>query len=345
MKCFTRTAAALGLLLGLPFSLSHIAHAQASLDVRQTKKQLRSKIYIYNIADGQSRLAFTDDSIWEAPNWSPDGKYLISNHNGTIYKLVFQTDGMLKPEKLQVSADLICNNDKSLSPDGKFLAFSASTPTSHGSEVFLAKADGSEAKQMTTEAPSYFHGWSPDGSTLAFVAYRHGSRHFNIYTIPTVGGSEIARTAVPYHNDGPDYSPDGQWMYINSDRSGKEAIWRFPAKVQGAPKSRGRDGVERCTGRLVPAHLTGRETPGVHRLSGGHPYTQLARAAGRAQADERDGWKDESKREDDCDNGRRPGFAQRELLGAGFAALRVCALRGSPVELVAQRSQRHCAQA
>ena len=235
MKCFTRAAAALGLLLGLPFSLSHIAHAQASVVVRQTEKQLRSKIYIYNVADGRSRLAFTDDSIWEAPNWSPDGKYLISNHNGTIYKLVFQTDGMLKPEKLQVSADLICNNDKSLSPDGKFLAFSASTPTSHGSEVFLAKADGSEARQMTTEAPSYFHGWSPDGSTLAFVAYRHGSRHFNIYTIPTMGGSEIARTAVPYHNDGPDYSPDGQWTYFNSDRSGKEAIWRFPAKVQGAP--------------------------------------------------------------------------------------------------------------
>ena len=174
MKCFTRMAAALGLLLGLPSSLSHIAHAQASVDIRETEKQLRSKIYIYNIADGQSRLAFTDDSIWEAPNWSPDGKY----HNGAIYKLIFQTDGMLKPEKLQVSADLNCNNDKSLSPDGKLLAFSASTPTSHGSEVFVAKADGSEARQMTTEAPSYFHGWSPDGGTLAFVVFFIVRGHF-----------------------------------------------------------------------------------------------------------------------------------------------------------------------
>ena len=235
MHCSTRLAAALGLLLGLPFSLPHSAYAQAAAGARQTEKALRSRIYIYNVMDGESRLAFTDDSIWEAPNWSPDGKYLISYHNGAIYKLVFQPDGMLKPEKLPVSADLNCNNDKSLSPDGKQLAFSASTPSSHGSEVFLAKADGSGAKQMTTEVPSYFHGWSPDGRTLAFVAYRHGSQHFNIYTIPTADGRETTRTDVPYHNDGPDYSPDGQWIYINSDRSGKEAIWRFPAKAHGAP--------------------------------------------------------------------------------------------------------------
>ena len=47
---------------------------------------------------------------------------------------------------------------------------------------------------------------------------------------------EARRTQLNFdihHDDGPDYSPDGKWIYINSNRSGKEAIWRFPADGAG----------------------------------------------------------------------------------------------------------------
>ena len=86
---------------------------------------------------------------------------------------------------------------------------------------------------MTFQSPSYFHGWSPDGKTLAFVAQRKGSGQFDIYSIPFTGGAETQLTANPQHDDGPDYSPDGKWIYINSARSGKEAAWRFPATSTG----------------------------------------------------------------------------------------------------------------
>jgi TolB protein len=47
---------------------------------------------------------FTADTIWEAPNWSPDGKYLISNSGGLIYKLIFKADGTVQtPEKAEYS--------------------------------------------------------------------------------------------------------------------------------------------------------------------------------------------------------------------------------------------------
>ena len=236
MRSFACIVATLGVLLS--FQLDHSAAAQ-SAPTRQTEKPAarhqRSRIYIYSLVDGKSHLVFTDDAIWEAPNWSPDGKALIVNHDGAIYKLTFQPDGAVKPQKLAVGSQLNCNNDKSLSPDGKQLAFSASSPSSRGSEVYLAKADGSQARQMTFQTPSYFHGWSPDGRTLAFVAERNGSSHFNVYTIPVSGGPEVRITADPHHDDGPDYSPDGKWIYINSDRTGKEAIWRLPGTNQGAP--------------------------------------------------------------------------------------------------------------
>ncbi len=199
-------------------------------------EHLRSKLFIYNLRDDSSHLVYTADSIWEAPNWSPDGKYLISNSDGGIYKLPLMQDGTATPQKLAIPASYSCNNDKALSPDGKKLAFSASTPASKGSQVFLADADGTNIKQMTTESPSYFHGWSPDSKTLAFVAQRGGSGQYDIYSLPTAGGPnnlEKQLTSNIHQDDGPDDSPDGKWIYINSDRSGKEAIWRFPADGAG----------------------------------------------------------------------------------------------------------------
>ena len=196
-------------------------------------EHLRSRIFIYNLRDGSSHLVYTADTIWEAPNWSPDGKYLISNSGGAIYKLVLKQDGSAEPEKLAIPAEYRCNNDKALSPDGTKLAFSATPPGSKGSQVFLADADGSNPKQMTTVSPSYFHGWSPDNKMLSFVAQRNNSGQYDIYNIPAAGGAEVQISSDPHQEDGPDYSPDGKWIYINADRSGKEAIWRLPSNGAG----------------------------------------------------------------------------------------------------------------
>jgi len=188
------------------------------------------------------------DSIWEAPNWSRDGKYLLLNSNGAIYKFVLQRDGTAKPQKLSIPAEYDCNNDKAISPEGTKLAFSATLPPSEDSQVFLANADGSDIKRMTVDSPSYFHGWSPDGNTLAFVAQRNGSGQFDIYGMPASGGPEKRLTSNIHHDDGPDYSPDGKWIYINSNRSGKESIWRFPASGAGSDDKSARmvvdDGLE-----------------------------------------------------------------------------------------------------
>jgi Tol biopolymer transport system component len=97
----------------------------------------------------------------------------------------------------------------------------------------LANADGSGIERMTLASPSYFHGWSPDGKVLAFVAERNGSDQFDIYSMTASGGPERRLTVNIHHDDGPDYSPDGKWVYINSNRSGKEAVWRLPASGAG----------------------------------------------------------------------------------------------------------------
>ena len=200
----------------------------------QPRQHLRSHLFIYDLRSGASHEVFAADAIWEAPNWSPDGTYLISNSGGAIYKIVLKPDGTSEtPQKLAIPDDHRCNNDKAISPDGKMLAFSANVSPQRGSQVFLANADGSGVKLMASDSPSYFHGWSPDNKTMAFVAQRNGSGQFDIYSMPAGGGPEQRLTEDIHQDDGPDYSPDGKWIYINSNRSGKEAIWRFPSTGAG----------------------------------------------------------------------------------------------------------------
>ena len=207
--------------------LTAVAWSQTAKGTAAPQQSLRSRIFVYDLRDGSSKLVYTADAIWEAPSWSPDGKYLISNSGGGIYKLAFNSDGTAAPERLPIPPEYRCNNDKAISPDGKMLAFSATLPPAKNSNVYLANADGTNIRAMTTEVPSYFHGWSPDQKTLAFVAQRGGSKDYNVLRMPAAGGPEVAMTSKPEHNDGPDYSPDGRWVYINSDRTGKQSIYRI----------------------------------------------------------------------------------------------------------------------
>ena len=87
---------------------------------------------------------------------------------------------------------------------------------------------GGTPTRVTASAPSYWHGWSPDGATLAYVGER-GDGNFDIYTSPVAGGTETRLTTAAGLDDGPDYSPDGQYIYFNSERSGSMQIWRMRA--------------------------------------------------------------------------------------------------------------------
>jgi TolB protein len=198
----------------------------------QNPTHVRSKISIYDLGSKTTRVVYAEDKLWEAPNWSPDGKYLIANSGGMIYRIAVEAGPDRKPEKLGIPDDYVCNNDHGISPDGKLLAFSATHRPSEDSQVFVTALDGSAPRLLTAKAPSYFHGWSPDGRWLAFVGKRDGN--FNIYRIPVSGGEEQALTSLPVYDDGPDYSPDGKWIYINSNRSGSWDLWRLPADGTGA---------------------------------------------------------------------------------------------------------------
>jgi Tol biopolymer transport system component len=182
-------------------------------------------------------VVYQVDEVVEAPNWSRDGRFLLVNTGGSLYRLPVNTPGEPKLEKIDLGeGGHRANNDHDFSRDGKWLAFSASSTASRQSQVWLAHADGSGAKLMTPAAPSYFHGWSPDGRWLAFVGQRNGK--FELFRVAATGGDEQRLTSKGAYDDGPEYTPDGKWIYFNSDRSGTWDIWRIPAGGGGALDAR-----------------------------------------------------------------------------------------------------------
>lgn len=197
-----------------------------------TGPNYRSHIVVYDLAARSSRVIYTGPGIIEAPNWSRDGKFLLVNTKGDLFRLPL---GVQRPEleRLALGAGGYgCNNDHDLSADGRLLAFSASSPSSTKSQVFVANADGSNVRLVTPAAPSYFHGWSPDSRYLAFVAER-GNGRYELYRVPAAGGAEERLTTAGGYDDGPEYSPDGRWLYFNSNRSGRWNIWRMPPDGAG----------------------------------------------------------------------------------------------------------------
>ena len=127
---------------------------------------------------------------------------------------------------------------RGISPDGSMIVISG-RPIIEGvdndwqsSTVYVMPFDGGPLKQVTELVPSFWHGWSIDGGTLAFVGRRNDV--FDIYTIPVEGGEEIQLTDSPGLDDGPDYSVDGSYIYYNSYQSGSMEIWRM--NVDGTDK-------------------------------------------------------------------------------------------------------------
>jgi Tol biopolymer transport system component len=200
----------------------------SNVEITNTKEKatmgttLESTLETMSIESTDRKVVYHTIGHFEAPNWSRDGKYLLFNSEGKLYKIPVNGG---EPELLNTGFANKCNNDHGISPNGSEIAISDQSKGDGKSIIYILPVTGGDPKQITPIGPSYWHGWSPDGKTLAYCAERNGD--FDIYTIPIDGGKETRLTTSPGLDDGPDYSPDGKYIYFNSERTGLMQIWRM----------------------------------------------------------------------------------------------------------------------
>ncbi|MDR3620866.1 MAG: HEAT repeat domain-containing protein [Paludisphaera borealis] len=186
------------------------------------KPKLYSALETQSIASTDRRVVYVAPGRFEAPNWLPDDRAILFNGDGRIHRIDVAGGA---PSTVDTGFAVRCNNDHGVSPDGRSLAISDQSQGDRKSRIYTLPLAGGAPKLVTPEAPSYWHGWSPDGATLAYCAERGGE--FDVYTRPAAGGAETRLTTAKGLDDGPEYAPDGASIYFNSDRTGRMQIWRM----------------------------------------------------------------------------------------------------------------------
>jgi TolB protein len=191
-----------------------------------------STLELLDIASGRREILTQSlTQPFEAPNWTTDGGALIFNTSGRTEGRgrLHRFDLMTRQAAvIDTGTNIRNNNDHVLSFDGTMLGISDQSLPGVGSTIYTVPVTGGTPKRITTLAPSYLHGWSPDAKYLVYTGGRGGE--FDIYRIASDGsGAEENLTRSKGLDDGPEYTPDGRYIYFNSLRSGTMQIWRMGA--------------------------------------------------------------------------------------------------------------------
>jgi Tol biopolymer transport system component len=196
--------------------------------------------------DGNSFLAHAGDPGFSAswPALSPDGKSMAM----TLPRTRLFESGWKATERFRSALGLSDLSGSGLtilgegtepawSPHGDRLAF-VRDAGGH-SHVFVAKADGTGARQVT-DGPDDDRqpAWSPDGSSLAFCSVHddkqdgHGGApsHSNLFVVHADGSGLAQLTEGDRTACRPDWASDG-FIYFHADATDRFHIWRLKPRA------------------------------------------------------------------------------------------------------------------
>ncbi|WP_311211307.1 MULTISPECIES: biopolymer transporter Tol [unclassified Arthrobacter] len=181
--------------------------------IRTLQPSQRCEVWVASVG-GQAELVYsTDDVLLEAPNWTLDGTALVLNGDGKLWRFDLSARSL---EAVPLTGVPDLNNDHVLAPDGETIFLSA-----NDGHIYRASLSGGPASLITEEDGTFhfLHGVSPDGKELAYVGIEAGdfTQPGKLMTIASDGGATARVDVGPGHCDGPEYSPDGKWLYLNTE--------------------------------------------------------------------------------------------------------------------------------
>jgi len=197
------------------------------MSYRTLARHQRAQVWVGGPDQTSPELVWeSDDLLVEAPNWSLDGASLLLNAHGTMWRL-----DLAQPARgltaIEFSGLPEVNNDHVLDPDGDHIYLSAMD-----GHLYRGALTGGAVERITSDDGwHYLHGVSPDGSRLAYVKIDDFADPGHL-TVLGPDGRPLGMDTGAGHVDGPEWSPDGEWIYLNteafSEQSGHAQLARIP---------------------------------------------------------------------------------------------------------------------
>jgi TolB protein len=201
----------------------------AAPDFKPYSDYLGSHLEVMDVATGLRKILHSDPGSIQAPNWTPDDRLIFNSAAGVMYTYDIATG---ERAELNTGTRRQNNNDHVLSFDGKLLALSNYAGEPRRSVAFVMPVTGSDEPEQITSPEAghtFLHGWSPDSKKLVFTGGRKGEtgNYRNLWSVDVDTKRETALTPPGTLDDGPEYTPDGKYIYFNSVRTGTMQIWRM----------------------------------------------------------------------------------------------------------------------
>lgn len=187
-----------------------------------------ARIHVHDAVNGGDIVVHESrDVLFEAPNWSVSGDTLLLNGDGVLWSL--DPVPGAQPVRIEHEALPEINNDHVLDPDGEHIYLSAAD-----GQIYRGSIRGGVASQVTADEGvwHFLHDVSPDGSRLAYVRMASFQQPGRLALIASEGGETTLVDTGEGHIDGPEWSPDGAWLYFNTERwagqPGQAQLARIP---------------------------------------------------------------------------------------------------------------------